>query len=208
MEHRTGTAANSLINKYFPLDQFTSTPEQIQDISRKRPDFSIERLQGENLVPHAFVEIKSLVNSNFNNIMDQLYDTILNTVDIEGGSFSVFVIAMKASKIAFFQFYSYSSMLDEYNITHYRGFIPLNQLIPAFEYMDINGTDNLIDYLKYLKKYPVLSNSGKLSNLGVESTDKIPFPHIWDVLNEDHENHVHELFMNMANNIPGLDIKD
>jgi len=34
--------------------------------------------------------------------MDQLEATILNTVDIQGGKFSVFVIAMKGAKIAFF----------------------------------------------------------------------------------------------------------
>ena len=105
MEHRTSTAANSLISKYFSIENFTSSSKQIKDIPRKSLDFSIERLQGESLVPHALVEIKSLVNSDsyFNSIMDQLYDTILNRVDNNGISLSVFVIAMKASKIAFFQ---------------------------------------------------------------------------------------------------------
>ena len=104
MEHRTSTAANSLISKYFSIENFTSSSKQIKDIPRKSLDFSIERLQGESLVPHALVEIKSLVNSDsyFNSIMDQLYDTILNRVDNNGIYLSVFVIAMKASKIAFF----------------------------------------------------------------------------------------------------------
>lgn len=149
MEHRTGTLANSLVNHYFNLKKiFVITPEQIQDISRKRPDFAIERLEGDTFIPLAFVEIKSLVNSDFNSIMDQLYDTILHTVDFEGGAFSVYVIAMKASKIAFFQFYSYVTLLDEYGVPNYKGFIPLNQLIPAFNFMDINHTGDLIDYLK------------------------------------------------------------
>lgn len=151
MEHRTGTATNSLLQNYFTLDRFTCNPEQIQDISRKRPDFAIERVSGDSLVPHLFVEIKSLVNSDFNNVMDQLYDTILSTVDNQGGSFSVFVIAMKASKIAFFQFYSFGGLLD--GIIHYRGFIPLNKLIPAQQFMDINHTTVLIEYLRYIKKY-------------------------------------------------------
>lgn len=209
MEHRTGSATSTMLSHYFPPSGgFSSTPEQIQHFSRRRPDFAIERVDGEQLVPHVFVEIKSLVNSDFNSIMDQLYDTILHTVDYEGGNFAVFVIAMKASKIAFFQFYSYAPLLGDYNIFHYKGFIPLNQLIPAFQFMDINSTNNLIDYLYYFKKYPMLTDTSSLRNLGVESTDKIPYPHIWDLLNKDHENHVHDLFTHMANNIPGLDIKE
>jgi hypothetical protein len=205
-EHRTGTAANSLVTHYFPLSKFTCTPEQIQDLSNKKPDLSIERLCGENLVPHCFVELKSVIRSNFGDILDQLYDTILNTVDFQDGLFSTFVIAMKGTEIAFFQFYSYISLLDEYNIVHYKGFIPLNQLIPAYPYGDINDKHELIDYLKYISKYPMATDANKLSNLGVKSTHQIPFPHIWNLLNKDHENHVHELFMNMANNIPGTDI--
>ena len=54
----------------------------------------------------------------------------------------------------------------------------------------------------------MLTQETGLTNIGVESTDKIPFPHIWDLLNKDHENHVHDLFIHMANNLPGLDIKN
>jgi len=207
-EHRTGTAANSLVTHYFPLSKFTCTPEQIQDLSNKKPDLTIERLCGENLVPHCFIELKSVIRSNFGDILDQLYDTILNTVDIQGGSFSVFVIAMKGTEIAFFQFYSYISLLDDYGIVHYKGFIPLNQLI-HFQNFDINDHHDIMDYLKYMRKYMDMpTNANKLSNIGVKSTSNIPFPHIWNLLNKDHENHVHELFMNMANNIPGTDIED
>lgn len=206
-EHVTGTPANSLARHYFPLEKYTITPEQTQPFSNRRPDLTIERLDSnDNLVIHCFVELKSLVNSNFNNIMDQLYDTILSSVDFASPNFSVYIIAMKGVNIAFFQFYSYTCLLDEYGIVHYKGFIPLNQLISAREFMGINNTDNLIDYLKYIKKYPMLTNKDKLTELGVESTEKIPFPHIWNLLNKDHENHVHDLFVHMANNIPGTDI--
>jgi hypothetical protein len=205
-EHRTGTAANSLVAHYFPLSKFTCTPEQVQDLSNRKPDLSIERLCGDNLVPHCFVELKSLVRSNFGDILDQLYDTILSTVDLHDGSLSVFVIAMKGTEIAFFQFYSYISLLDEYNIVHYKGFIPLNCLIPYSEYLEINDNVKLSDYLMYMKKYPMATNIDVLSNLGVKSTPQIQFPHIWNLLNKDHANHVHELFMNMANNNPGTDI--
>ena len=77
-EHITGAPASGLLQHYFPLNKYITAPEQIQPISRKRPDFTVERLENdENFIPHLFVEIKSLVNSNFNEIMDQLYDTVL-----------------------------------------------------------------------------------------------------------------------------------
>jgi hypothetical protein len=133
-EHRTSTATNSLLTNYFPLQKYTVTPEQVQPISGKKPDYSIERLDNnDTLVSHAFVEVKSLINSNFNNIMDQLCDSILTSVDCAGGNFSVYVIAMKGIHIAFFQFYSFIPLLDDYGIEHYKGFIPLNQLISARE---------------------------------------------------------------------------
>lgn len=54
----------------------------------------------------------------------------------------------------------------------------------------------------------MLTDENKLLELGVESTSNIPFPHIWDLLNENHENHVHELFTKMVESKAGLDIKD
>lgn len=209
MEHVTGRATNSLLHHYFPLSKFTVTPEQIQNQSNKRPDFAVERVDGDDFVPHLFVEIKSLVNSNFNDIMDQLYDTILGTIDVTGGSFSVFVIAVKGSKVAFFQFYSYVSLLNEYGIDNYKGFIPLNQLLEIKQYMDINSNADIHEVLKYISKYAnITTNKHKLLDLGVESTSKIPFPHILDMLNSNHQDHVHNLFMHMSENLPGKDIKD
>jgi hypothetical protein len=132
-EHTTSTATNSLLTHYFPLQKYTVTPEQQQPISGKKPDYAVERLDSnDTLVPYAFVEVKSLVNSNFNNILDQLYNSILASVDCME-NFSVYVIAMKGTYIAFFQFYSFIPLLDEYGIVHYKGFIPLNQLISARE---------------------------------------------------------------------------
>lgn len=209
-EHRTGTPASGLINHYFDKNKFITTPEQIQP-SMKRPDFSVERLEnGDKLVPHLFVEIKSLINSNFNNILDQLFDTVLETVDSMGfdNKFAVFVIAMKGTKIAFFEFHSYANLLNEYNIPNYKGFIPLGYIIPGFEFFDINENASLIDYLKHISKVDVSHDKQKLLDLGVESTSKIKHPHIWDLLNEKHEHYVHNLFRYMAENKAGNDIKD
>jgi len=206
-EHRTGTPCSGLLHHYFPLDKYIMTPEQIQPVSRKRPDFSIEILENDKFIPHLFVEIKSLVNSNFNDIMDQLYRTVLETVDLGDTNFSVFVIAMKGTKIAFFEFHSFVSLLDEYGINNYNGFVPLSFRMPGEAFFEINkdlGITNLIKYLKYRSELDIPIDV--LNRLGVLSTTNIPHPHIWDLLNKDHEDYIHKLFMHMANNKAGKDI--
>lgn len=207
-EHRTGTAANGLINHYFDYKKFTTTPEQIQPVSRKKPDFSIELLENGDFVPHVFVEIKSLINSNFEAAIDQVYDTVIHSLDSSAPGLSTFVIIMKGTKIAFFQFYSFVGLLEEYGISHYKGFIPLNQLIETSKLVAINDSEGISDIMDYVGKYAhITTNKDKLLALGVEATSKITHPHIWELLNESHEDHVHDLFVHAANNKPGLDIK-
>lgn len=200
-EHRTGTAASGLLHHYFPIQKYIVTPEQIQEGSNRKPDFTVEKYKNGELSPHLFVEIKSLINSNFNNILDQLYHTILETVDSMGleGDYAVYVIAMKGAKIAFFEFHSYTNLLDQYGIPNYRGFIPLGQNIPAQEYFSINKHNGLIDYLQHISKVDIAHKPEILKALGVESTSNIEHPHIWNSLDKNHENYVHELFKHMAN---------
>lgn len=45
-----------------------------------------------------------------------------------------------------------------------------------------------------------------LNRLGVQSTNRIAQPHIWDLLNKDRDNYIDELFMHIANNKAGKDI--
>ena len=206
-EHRTGTPASGLIQNYFPIHKFITTPEQIQEGSNRRPDFTIESLNGNNkLVPHAFVEIKGLINSNFNNILDQLCDTILHTVDDHDGSFCVYIIAMKAGKIAFYEFYSCSSLLDDFNVPNYKGFIPLGQVIPYELYAKINRGVEVIEYLRHITKVNIPHTADTLRALGVESTERIGHPHIWTLLNQNHSDYVHNLFIHMGNKAAGQDI--
>ncbi len=73
--------------------------------------------------------------------MVQLYHAILSTVDSKALDLSVYAWAVKGSKIAFFQFYPYQTLLDENGIIHYKGFVLLNYLIPQKEYFEINRID-------------------------------------------------------------------
>lgn len=213
-EHVTGTVANELSRFYFPVGKFTITPEQIQAGTNKRPDLSIEKycpkLVFENrFVPHCFVEVKSLVNSNIHNILDQLHDTVLIAIDHMGkttGNFSTFMIAIKGVKIAFLTYHNVSSLLDDYGIYNYKGFIPLNYKIPKDQFMDLNSSFALREniYNRYCRGMGFPTNSVILSALGVENTNSLQHPYIFDLSIESHRKHIHLMFMYMVENTPGI----
>lgn len=211
LEHRTSTAADGLLHHYFTNDKFLITPEQRQELSWKKPDYTVERLDNnDNCHYHAYVEVKSISSSaSFTDGLDQLSDAITNTVDFEGGLFSVFAIIMKGSKLAIYTYYSFASLLDEYNILNYKGFVPLNYTIPFEQFVNINsGKVSMTDYFKYISTSKAPGNSEILRLLHVESTNKLDYPHIWDANNESHSQYVHDLFMRIRDTIPGEDIKD
>lgn len=161
----------------------------------------------DDFIPYLFVEIKSLVNSNFEEIMDQLADSIAETVELCAPDSCVYVIAMKASKIAFFE---YSSLdFDNYSIPQYKGLIPLNYVASVSHYLNLNIESDPIDYVNYMSRIDstIPTNPYELSRLGVENTNQIKHPHIWDLLNRYHKDHIHNLFQSMANNDPGSWIK-
>ncbi|RYE15536.1 MAG: hypothetical protein EOP34_02910 [Rickettsiales bacterium] len=102
-EHLTSRATSCLINNYPPFPKYINTPEQIQEISNKRPDYAIQTYdEAKNeFFYHTFVEVKGLINSNIEGILDQISDTIVYVVDhIEGNS--VYAIAMKGTKIGIY----------------------------------------------------------------------------------------------------------
>ena len=149
------------------------------------------------------MEVKSLVNSNFNDILDQLYDSILNVVDVQSGTFSAFVIAMKGTKIAIYHFSSYVSLLDELGVPNYTGFTPVNYILTPAQWLEIYPKENLINYANYLSNFNI-PNSEILARQGVESTTNFPSPHVFNLLETNHHaGYIHELFKKTYST-PGL----
>lgn len=62
--------------------------------------------------------------------------------------------------------------------------------------------------MRHITKVDIPHLPEKLIELGVESTSKINHPHIWNLLNKDHANYVHNLFRYMAENKAGVNIED
>ena len=140
-EHVTSRATLGMINNYFKLeDNWHVVPEQAQ-VFNKKPDYVIQKYRDitDDFKLEVFVKVKSLINSNFTKILDQLADSVLFTLDYYRDTFSCFMIAMKGTKIAFYIYHNSSDILDNYNICHYRGFVPINYLIPFGDYNKTNS---------------------------------------------------------------------
>lgn len=80
-EHVTSRAASELARHYFNNKIYTIVPEQIQTVTLKRPDYVIEKFFPNNpvslwFIPHAFIEVKSIVGKDIAHIVDQLHDTV------------------------------------------------------------------------------------------------------------------------------------
>jgi hypothetical protein len=179
-EHRTSSATSALLNNYFPGNKFLITPEQIQEITKRRPDYTVEKVLDERTaLTHLYVEVKSIVaDANYDDMLEQVATTVgaaMEYANIE----SVYVIIMKATKIGFYIFHL-KSELDEVGVPNYLGIIPLNFSISLPMLYDVNyGEMNLIEQLRYITASPELVvDPHILQRMGVESSAHISHPHI------------------------------
>lgn len=201
-ENRTSTVTNGLLNHYFKSDRFTITPGVMQN-NRKRPDFLVERIENDTLLHHVVVEDKSHTGYSFWKAADQVIDTITETIDAQG-NYTIFVVLCKGIKIGFFVYHSYASLLDECGVLNYNGLVPLNYVVSLVSFNELSDPVNASsDYIAHRNSLSnIITNSIDLTTLGVETNEYFKFPCIWNLLNENHANHVHNLFQHMANNKP------
>lgn len=98
-------------------------------------------------------------------------------------NYSAFIIGIKGTKIAFYDYHILGSLLDEYDIFNYKGFIPLNFMIPKDIFLDLNAEYPLKEklYDSYLKNLSFDANHHNLSQKGVVGIQDIPFPHVFDL---------------------------
>lgn len=212
LEHRPASAITSLIRNYFPVDKFVLTPEMTQTISGKRPDLSIEKYNAgsDTCSPYCFVEIKSIVNSSINKTVEQLHDTVFMDIDAYGnlsGKFSVYMIAIKGTFIGFYAYHNFSSLLDEYGIENYKGFVPLTYMISWKKYKGINESIAPIveeAYELYQRRVNFPTDSATLRQLGVESSEHIRHLYLFDLLNPSHQEHIHNIFQCIVAMDPNL----
>lgn len=213
-EHVVGTAGTELARLYFPQGKWLITPEVIMEGTRKKPDITIEAYKfktefNDRFNFHCFIEFKSLVNSSIPNALDQLHDTVyiaLDHIGFTSGNFSTFMIAIKGVRIAFYSYHNFSSLLDDYGIPNYKGFIPLNYRIDKNKFLEINENFALKEalYERYAKNVFFETDSIILSELGVTGFPKSPHPHVFNLLNINHREHIHAMFSYVASNTANI----
>lgn len=208
-EHRTSSATSALLQNYFDVKKFLITPEQIQEITRRIPDYCVEKVTDvKTAVVHLYVEVKSIVAiADYEEILTQVAQTVGAAMEFNETT-SVYVIILKATKIGFY-IYHLRSELDELDVPNFLGMVPLNYKMSLSMLSDINyGEMSIHDHMRYLFSNPnIITNALDLQRLGVENTPNLTHPHIWDLLNEQQADHIHNLFQAMAEGNPNDHIK-
>ncbi len=82
--------------------------------------------------------------------------------------------------------------------------MPLNYLIPEVNYLNYSHNFPLAEtaYEFYQKRITFETDSRILKELGAINTEHIQHPHIFYLLNEDHQEHIHEMFKYVAEKNP------
>jgi hypothetical protein len=188
-EHMTHKSVSGLFQHYFSLNKFVVTNEQIS-IFDKRPNFTIAKFNENNeLTPHTFAKVKSLVSTNtdgFDDMLDQLGDAIA-----ANGIIPSFAILIKGTKIAFFAYHSFLSILNQYSVMNYKGLIPLTYHMSYNTFVNIMGGN----YTDYINRTGIPAHPYLLRSEGVEDSSNIQYPYIFDLLNEKHQRFIHNLFL-------------
>ena len=93
-------------------------------------------------------------------------------------------------------YHSFSSLLHDYRMPKYKGFITFNYLIPRKLFMDINRgfalKDNLYD--RYTRDINFETNSDILKQLEAFNANKVYHYYILDLLNVNHRENIYNMF--------------
>lgn len=133
-EYEVGRVILTILRKYFTLeDNWAITPE-FRVPKKKRPDFCLEKFTPDENVkfrPKIFVEIKSTTGDSIEKATDQVTEALPVTLDELGGEFDCFLIVVRGSKLAFYEYHNDRYNLTEDELIHYHGVISFNR--PQFK---------------------------------------------------------------------------
>lgn len=199
-EHHVATWACTKLYEIFPKSgEWTITPEQKDTFSGKKPDIIVEKISQEDwdisMKLYLCMELKKEKGDRFEDALNQLVTSIIGTVD-SNQTFEVYAVVQVGRKIAFFEYHSDESNLDEEGIPHFRGCISLTQSyhIQGKETSIIKdlpaGVEKLFFNAERLQKDTELRREA----------ERYHYPCVFDI--EMHSEVVHDLFCHMMNNAP------
>jgi hypothetical protein len=129
-EYLVGTWACTMLSKHFS-DDFLITPEMFVIGTNKKPDFVIEKFceeEEDRSKLHAVYVLKKKGGDYFDRALVQAANAITQLCDFNEGWIETFVIVQRGMEIGFFEFLSYTSMMEQAGITHFKSCVPLTCL--------------------------------------------------------------------------------
>ena len=202
-EHQVGTWACTMLAKHFGPHAYLITPEMFIHGTNKKPDFIIEKYCEQERDKSKFnvgYELKKQGGEVFDKAVSQVSNAISQLHDIQYGSIEMFVIVQRGRQIAFFDYFSYHSLLEEEGINHFKGCVPLTYLHEKLVFQNEkikSEMENLINDLPGDVEYLVEENEKRKSSSSLTQADEIVTPCVFDL--EIHSFEINFLFHYMAN---------
>lgn len=193
-EHHVGSWACTILKDVFGSPHWIITPERRDDYTNKRPDFVVEKLEGNTATYHLVMELKS--NDKRIRFEDAVIQTVEHISQTMEHRIECFVIVQCGRRIGFFEYHNDVGDLDEEEIPHFKGCVSVTQKYPIKGNESKILTDVPEDLLPLYHNYKRLRKKTDNREEAARYEEKCVF----DL--ENHEREIDFLFEHMANNAP------
>ena len=204
-EYHVGTWACTMLSKHFG-DDFLITPEMFAKGTHKKPDFTIEKYceeEDDRSKFHAVYELKKQGGEYIDRALGQAANAISQLCDVDKGWIEMFVIVQRGMDIGFFEFLSYTNMMVDAGITHFRSCVPLTYLHKDLLFGH-EGAKSAME--QFIAALPVTVNRllydhpGRRSTGSTAEADEIDTPCVFNL--ELHKDEIDFLFHYIATQSP------
>ena len=185
-EHHVGTWACTMLSKHFQ-DDFLITPEMFTYGTNKKPDFTIEKYYEEakdKSKYHAVYELKKQDGGYLDKALEQASLAISQLCDKTDGSIEMFVIVQRGMEIGFFEYLSYTSMMDEAGILQFASCVPLTYVHKDLIFRKDEAKDAIMQLKARLPdsvQTLVYGQSGRRSTDSLARADEIDTPCVFNL---------------------------
>jgi hypothetical protein len=206
-EHHVSTWACTKLSETFTSSgDWAITPEQRDQNTHKKPDFTVEKaiMNPSNhkisMKIHLCMELKKKGGDRIEDALNQLRNSLEETLDTKGNTykdeFEIFAVVQSGLDIGFFEFHEDQSNLDEEDIPHFLGCVSLTQ-----DYK-IKGVDQVVIPNKPNDLLPLYHNFSKLRKETDVRLDAKEYntPCIYNL--DKHQKEINDIFCYMESHKP------